>query len=321
MGTNRDKLLYYGIFLLYGGSMDSTSQTGPLKENRHGTRDFPLAVYHSRPSLRQRVLYSHWHDEAEFFYLTHGQLDFRLDDRSFELGAGQAVFIGSGEVHAAYALNGSSCSFLAIVVSLDMLASDFLGGCGDSVWKPFLQGSIGLSERVFSRQTDWGCAVIDQIESIVEARNEAAPGYELAILSSLYSAFSGLIERGLMAALPPDTADRRSPRMPRLKTALRYIRDNAYSQISVEDIADKAHMSQYHFSRFFRQMTGCAPIEYVLRLRIDRAEKLLSETEIKIQEIAAAVGFRSAGHFIKTFKKHKQLTPAAFRKAARDEAP
>lgn len=301
--------------------MDSYSLLGPQKEAGHGTKDFPLAVYHSRPSLRKCVLYSHWHDEAEFFHLTHGKLSLLLDERSFELEAGQAVFIGGGEVHTAFARSGAPVSFTAIVFSLDMLASDFLGSAGDSVWRPFLRGDILPVERVFSSATDIGRAIIDRIESIAAERDAAGVGHEASVLASLFSVFAGIITRGGMDGHRQGKSDRGLPRLQRLKSALRYVRDNAYKEISVEDIAKQAHMSQYHFSRFFKEMTGCSPIEYVLRLRIERAEKLLCETEGKIQDIATAVGFRAASHFIKTFKRHKGCTPAAFRAGSREDRP
>ena len=81
------------------------------------------------------------------------------------------------------------------------------------------------------------------------------------------------------------------------------------------DIAKEVNMSQYHFCRFFKKMSGCTPFEYLINHRIDEAEKLLNDTDKAITTIAYEVGFDTVSYFIKTFKKIKKHTPSQFREA------
>lgn len=83
-------------------------------------------------------------------------------------------------------------------------------------------------------------------------------------------------------------------------------------------IAEAAGISPSHFARRFRATVGKAPHQYLIQIRIDRAKRLLSESDKGIAEIAFACGFASQEHLTRLFKRSCGLTPAGFRKARRD---
>ena len=102
--------------------MDRSSQR-LLKEDRvHGDAMFPLAAYWIERPAGAHVLDTHWHEEAEFFLLLEGEVLFQVDTDYFQLKAGEAVFIESGDIHAAHPLEGAS-RFCALVFHPDLLAS------------------------------------------------------------------------------------------------------------------------------------------------------------------------------------------------------
>ncbi|MCH1981064.1 AraC family transcriptional regulator [Ruminococcus sp. OA3] len=96
--------------------------------------------------------------------------------------------------------------------------------------------------------------------------------------------------------------------------AQEYMLSHYHEPISLSDIADHASLSQYHFSRMFKNETGCAPYEHLTSIRIRHAKQLLTETRSTIEVIAIQCGFSSSSHFIRTFKKITGTTPAMFRK-------
>ena len=72
-------------------------------------------------------------------------------------------------------------------------------------------------------------------------------------------------------------------------------------------------MSKYHLSRIFKKYTGFSPYEYLLNERLTQ-ENPLQNTRLSVEEIAQRVGFNSASHFIRMFRKYEGLTPLQFRK-------
>lgn len=99
-----------------------------------------------------------------------------------------------------------------------------------------------------------------------------------------------------------------------MQRVLDFIEENLHTHISVNDIADGAHISKSTLYKNFKDTFGCTVAEYMMKKRIERAEKLLLETDISIEEISAQTGFSSAAYFTANFKRQKGITPLKFRK-------
>ncbi len=102
----------------------------------------------------------------------------------------------------------------------------------------------------------------------------------------------------------------------RLRRAIEFMHDNCGRELSLAEIAGAAYLSEFHFARLFKKITGATPHAYLAALRIERARRLLAETDLSIGEIGARVGYTSQSHFTKVFHAATGLTPKAFRAAA-----
>jgi AraC family transcriptional regulator len=83
------------------------------------------------------------------------------------------------------------------------------------------------------------------------------------------------------------------------------------------DLAGIAHMSEFHFSRLFKQSTGYAPYRYVMGRRVQRGRELLAKTALPLHEISEKLGFGDQSHFTTVFKKNVGMTPKQFRDLSR----
>lgn len=105
----------------------------------------------------------------------------------------------------------------------------------------------------------------------------------------------------------------RAPR--KLRKAIEFFNENLDQEqtVTLAAVAEAVQMSYFHFSRAFKQSIGVSPNIYMTERRIERAKKLLSETELPIADIALRTGFASQSHFTTTFRKLVRTTPKAFR--------
>lgn len=103
----------------------------------------------------------------------------------------------------------------------------------------------------------------------------------------------------------------------RLRRAIEFMHDNCARELSLHEIADAAYLSQFHFTRLFKKLTGTTPHAYLASLRVERARRLLAETDLPLAEVGARIGYESQSHFTKVFREATGLTPRAFREAAR----
>ncbi|HAA28967.1 MAG TPA: AraC family transcriptional regulator [Cyanobacteria bacterium UBA8553] len=95
----------------------------------------------------------------------------------------------------------------------------------------------------------------------------------------------------------------------RLKRAVEYIQEHLEQDISIEAIAAELDMSSYHFARLFKQSTGLAPHQYLIKCRVERAKELLLQGEMAIAEIATQVGFYDQSHLNRHFKRIVGVSP------------
>ena len=93
-----------------------------------------------------------------------------------------------------------------------------------------------------------------------------------------------------------------------------YLHQNLDKPILTAELAKMAGMSVSHFDRNFRTAFGSSPIQYLLRIRIESALRLLNESDKTITEIAHACGFHEHAHFSRSFKKQMGIPPSVYRK-------
>ena len=98
-----------------------------------------------------------------------------------------------------------------------------------------------------------------------------------------------------------------------LAFAIDYIRKNNHKVLSVDEVAQKAHMSKSTFYRYFKRQMGITPNEFILQGKIKQAKYMLINTSQSVSEIAYELAFASSSQFIKHFKTITGLTPFKFK--------
>ena len=99
----------------------------------------------------------------------------------------------------------------------------------------------------------------------------------------------------------------------RMTDVYTYIRENYFKPISLEKVSKIARMSPVSFSRYFKINCGAGFIEYLNRVRTNKACYLLRETEYQVHDIAVECGFGSISNFNKQFRKTEGISPRDYR--------
>ena len=106
---------------------------------------------------------------------------------------------------------------------------------------------------------------------------------------------------------------------PRLSDALRMIQDAPEGNPTVTQLADAAGLSEPHFRRLFRAELGMSPKQYLIRTRMEFAQRLLQFEGLRVTEAAALLGYRSVYPFSAQYRRVMGRTPSADRRAADEE--
>lgn len=96
--------------------------------------------------------------------------------------------------------------------------------------------------------------------------------------------------------------------------AQRYVEEHFGQEISLNKIAGELNVNASYLSRIFKEETGTGFVDYLMRTRVERAEKLLCATEKSIKEIGAECGYASQNYFSRVFRKITGTSPAEYRK-------
>lgn len=99
----------------------------------------------------------------------------------------------------------------------------------------------------------------------------------------------------------------------RLRQVLDYIDENLGSDLTLKELSDVAQISPYRFVRLFKQTLGLPPHQFVLRRRVQRAQRMLEASRAPLAEIARNVGFENHSHFSTVFRSLVGTTPRAYR--------
>jgi len=98
-----------------------------------------------------------------------------------------------------------------------------------------------------------------------------------------------------------------------------FINENFSNEITLEEVSKEVCVSTHYFSRLFKEETSENFIEYLTRVRLDRAKELMKNSDLSIKEICFKVGFADPNYFSHTFKKTEKLTPSEYIKNCKKE--
>lgn len=133
-------------------------------------------------------------------------------------------------------------------------------------------------------------------------RDEDARG--LLIMELLHKLNAEACRRKYVAAKPQETA---------YSKVLNYMRENCDQHITLQQLADLVHLNKNYLARTFQAVYGQAPIEVLISIRMEKACDLVTNTDLRINEIASMCGYQDTSYFISQYKKYYGQSPLKHR--------
>ena len=173
------------------------------------------------------------------------------------------------------------------------------------------EGVQRLAERAF------GLAIVDQInDDNVRPLLEAASAGGCAVLMIAKPITIQMLIEHAWSALAAQGC--RPPELPqlgrRVSQAIEQIRLNYHGALTVSALADAIHVSPSHLAHRFSAEIGISVKDYVTKVRVEVARRLLLETDAKLESIADAVGFCDAPHLSRVFVQYTRQRPGEYRR-------
>lgn len=284
----------------------------------HSTCSRPFSIHHTDVEPKNSsALYLHCHSELELFYLKKGHLYFYIEDKMYHLNEGEAILIPSGLLHYATKTTDEDmdCSFDALVFSPSMILDTLPSYCANYMDPLVCQTACGTCHLTHS--SDWENEIIANLVSLFTFINTPVEQCELIIRGKLLVIWQQLYNNVFFSTSRSNNIEE----YPLLRKCIDDIHNEYMYDFSLEELADKSCMSQGHFCRIFKEITGFTPFNYINRIRIAKSCELLTRTDKKIADISSLCGFNTISFFNRTFKEIMKETPSLYRKNFRTTRP
>ena len=167
---------------------------------------------------------------------------------------------------------------------------------------------------LFRSPRDEGYPEISRLLSRLLARAlSPSDGWYLSCKLLLLEIFGFMASHRMLLSVKEVMSPDNARKILRYKTIVSYIEEHYQEPVSLQQLADAIPCNSQYLCRFFREIAGVSPIQYLISYRLEKACSLLSHTALPITEIAMDCGFDNISYFIRKFKECRGCTPGAYR--------
>lgn len=149
----------------------------------------------------------------------------------------------------------------------------------------------------------------DMFESAYKSWRGKTADYEWQVFARTIQ----LLQRLTDGELRPNTSGEVGDRI--VGQSIEYMKAHFKEPIGRERLAEQLSLSPAYFSTMFRKLTGYSPIQYLTKIRLDEAKRLLRTTRLPVADVAAESGFADSFYFARVFAKETGLSPSEFRRS------
>ena len=289
-----------------------------LKENvPHGTAKRPVHALHFAVEEGDRQPFfvaRHWHDEVEILFIRKGSYLVEINLENHVLQEGDICILNSGEPHQ---LTGQDMYAVHDAILFDPRILDF---SYRDEWEeryiaPFLSQAL-VFENILHPPSDRDTLIWLLMEKLMEEALQKGIGWYIRCKLLILELFAHMTKQGLLLAAREVVSADDARKISRYKTIISYIEEHYGEPISLQQLADTIPCNSQYLCRFFREIAGISPIQYLIHYRLEKACYLLVHTSRQISEIALDCGFDNISYFIRKFKERKGCTPKDYRRDA-----
>ena len=237
----------------------------------------------------------HTHNHLELFYIVDGKGQFLIQDQLYPVKPNNLVIINPNVTHTEVSLNAQPLEYIVLGIEGIELATSENSNGQFSILDHFEGVEIS------------GC-----LRNILREMEQKNTGYEDVCQAYMEILIIRLM-RNTALAVPKEPQVVFGNRQ--CATVKRYIDLHFKEPMTLDQLAEDAHMDKYYLSHVFKREYGTSPINYMITKRLEESKYLLAETDLSMSQIAQLLGFSSLSYFSQVFRKTQGTTPMEYRKS------
>ncbi|MDR2611127.1 MAG: AraC family transcriptional regulator [Clostridiales Family XIII bacterium] len=256
----------------------------------------------------------HFHSDPEIIFLLSGELKLKNGYYTYHMKANDIFIMNERDLHSYVAESDSN---LAVLLHFDVkyFAQYF----------PDLENCFLVTDTDDANDPETEALREILLRILMEFALERS-GKEKHILENTHTLIALLLDKFQFFSMENgrfvNVSDHRGNKIlaERMFRIQNYLYNNFNKKISLQEIADREHLSIYYLSHVIRGATGLSYKEFLSYIRVEESERLLLGTDMKITQISDAVGFSAVRYYVKYFEKWFGMSPAEYREKYKDDA-
>lgn len=249
----------------------------------------------------------HNHDFAEITYIISGRGKYLLDGNVYDVKTGDVVMCNPGVMHQNVEVNPKEPTV------------EFFTGFTDFQFKNMPPNSIVLNDGGYILHTSAETRqdITKHCYEMVAEQESGKPGKYFMLKAHLIQIMLLIIremmpEEKQQLSLSFESYNRNYA----VQRIISFLSENYAAKISLDQIARNMYLSPVYISKIFKEETGDSPINYLIKIRLEKARDILLQgNERSIKNIANSVGYEDVYHFSKLFKKYYGISPLHYKRA------
>lgn len=248
-------------------------------------------------------LETHVHENImEIVYCDKGRQVYEVNNQQFEIGGGDVFVTFPDEPHSTANHPEEKGAIYWLQIEMPENNSGFLGYQGGNA-DSFVNALLSLPKRHFK-----GNVVIRKYLDEIFRLGQDVNAYSLL---SIHILLAQTLQLVIACAEAADTDTGKGLRIEKVK---KYIDEHLDSELSIAILAERHHISESHFKKWFKNEIGITPMDYIQRRKIEAAKNTLSRNnDLNVTDIAYQLNFSSSQYFATVFKKYVGITPLEYR--------
>ena len=239
----------------------------------------------------------HTHSYAELFYVVGGMGHIQIDQEFHPISVHQLIIINPNVMHTELSRNASPLEYVALgIEGLELSAAE------------------NADDRFRILDHHDNDSISECIHNILLESHNKQPGNEV-----ICQAYMQILVTRLMRSINLAVNENPLPSSnSQCTTVRRYIDAHFKEPLTLDHLAEIAHVNKYYLAHSFKEQFGVSPISYQLQRRIDESCLLLSQTDLSLTQISRMLGFSSSSYFSQAFRKSQSVTPMEYRQRTKN---
>ena len=229
---------------------------------------------------------SHRHSSLELVLVTSGACRIQVGRRWLEGGPGTLFTLPPQKIQYQQTLSFTRTTYIGFHIPANLF--------------PHNARTIQLTPDSFAYR--W----VEELCDLHQAPSAAPQQASTYLLMALIAVLNNLEARQKAAAAMHPT----------VRDAVQIIADRLSETLQIRRLAEQVHLSPSHLRALFREQFGCSPKQHQQQLRMERAQRLLRDPYLSIQEVARQCGYIDASYFTRLFRKIHGMPPGQWRQQA-----